>query len=185
MDKFVEEPKIELMDSHLDLPVLLEILECGDELKEQIGRALIVLLPTDLSPEVETHAFPDSSREIFRYFRAQMTVASAIEAPVTDDNYREFALLSDSIILPSLYVASNTVLTLAINLLGSFLFDKLKARGELNSDNTVESEIHFRDTKGNMQLLKYQGPADTYEKVATEFLKKTGHSGKGSSSLND
>lgn len=168
-----EEFSIEVVESNLDLAGLVAEMALDDELKERVAGAKILFLPTDLNPEDPIFAFPDSTREIFRYFQTQLNDTLAVEAVVADDNYTEFAFLFETIMLPLLYVASVTVLPLAINLLGSFIYDKLKTRGVSNSADIVESEIAFPDSNGNVRSLKYRGPAATFEKVVSDFVKQT------------
>ena len=168
-----EEFSIEVVDSNLDLAGLVAEMALDDDLKERVAGAKILFLPTDLSPENPVFAFPDSTREIFRYFQTQLNDTLAVEAVVADDNYTEFAFLSETITLPLLYVTSITVLPLAINLLGSFIYDKLKTLGVSNPADTVEAEIAFPDSNGNVRSLKYRGPAATFEKVVPDFIKQT------------
>ena len=174
-----EKYSIEVVDSNLDLAGLMAEMALDDELKERVAGAKILFLPTDLSPESPVLAFPDSTPEIFRYFQTQLNDTLAMEAVVTDDNYMEFAFLSETITLPLLYVASITVLPLAINLLASFIYDKLRTLSAANSADTVESEIVFPDSNGNMRSLKYRGPAATFEKIVPDFIKQTGELNQG------
>ena len=168
-----EKFSIEVVDSNLDLAGLVAEMALDDELKKRVAGAKILFLPTDLSPESPVLAFPDSTREIFRYFQTQLNDTLAVEAVVADDNYTEFVFLSETITLPLLYVASITVLPLAVNLLASFIYDKLRTLSASNSADTVKVEIAFPDSNGNVRSLKYRGPAATFEKIVPNFIKQT------------
>ena len=174
MNKEGKNFSIALSESSLDLDLIFSSLGDDDELKDRIRTAPVVFIPTDLRPEYEGWALPDSTRDIFRYIRSGLAEVAVVEAAVRDDDYKEFAHLSEQLIIPTLYIASNTLLSLVVNLLGSYIYDKLKNRGGSNSKDTVTSELHFRDRNGTQLSLKYDGPASTYEKVASEHIKELG-----------
>lgn len=156
---------LETSESTLDIDVIIASFNGDPELKDALHAATVLIVPTDLSPEYERPAFPNSTKDVYHLLREALGDRATVEALVCDDDYAEFAYHSEQLILPNLYIVDNVVLPLVISLLASYLFDLLKTRGDQNDDHKVKSEIHFVDRNGTQLSFKYDGPAVTYEQV--------------------
>ena len=73
---------------------------------------------------------------------------------------------------------------IAINILGSFLYDRLKDQRRIEGAR-VKSEIHFKIRDGTQLFLKYDGPVDTYERVTLQHLRGLGLLSEDNEDLED
>ena len=163
-------PLIEVSTSTLDIDTISASFADNADLSESIRSASVLIVPTDLGSEYEGPAFPLSTREVFRHLRVGFAEKGAVEAAVRDEDFKEFEYRFDVLILPVIYISSYVLVPLAVNLLGGYIYDKFKNR----ASGTVKSEIHYTDPSGAQVSFKYEGSADTYEKVSTEHLRELG-----------
>ena len=126
-----------------------------------------MVVPTVLDSEGEVEAFPDTTREIYQLLKAKLDEPFAVEAAVRDEDYKEFEYRSEIIILPAIFVATNVLLPIVVGVLSAYIYDRLRNSG----DGTVESELHFKDNNGKAILLKYKGPAASYEGLVTQLIR--------------
>ena len=164
-----------ISQSSLNLDSLLASFDDAPELKRTLQVADVIILPTDLSPEYEGPAFPDTTHEIFQRLRHALGEGAIVEAAVREEDYAEIVHLSETeIILPTIYVAEKVLLPLAIGLLASFVYDYLRSRRSQRSGGNVKSGLHFKDRNGTCLSHDYDGPADIYERVTMEQFRALG-----------
>ena len=94
-----------------------------------------------------------------------------VEIAVRENEYREFQYRSDSIIIPTLFIAKEILLPMVVNILGSFISDKLRNWGNSRESTTVTSEVHIVKENGEQIHCKYEGPGSTFVEVTREFLR--------------
>ena len=167
-------PLIDISASSLDIDALVASFAGDAELNESVRSASVLIVPTDLGLEYEGPAFPLSTREIFRHLSAGFADKATVEVAARDEEFKEFDYRSDCLIFPVLYISSHILVPLAVNLLGTYIYDKFKHRPGSNASGTVKSEIHFTDPSGAQVTLKYEGSASTYEKVSADHLRELG-----------
>ena len=172
---------IEVSASMLDIDAIVASFADDVGLNENLQTASVLIVPTDLGSEHEGPAFPLSTRELFGYLRAGFAEEATIEVAVRDEDFREFEHRSDCLILPVIYISSYVLVPLVVNLLGTFIDDRLKHR----SSGTVKSEIHFTDPSGAQVTFKYEGLASTYNKVSADHLCEIGVWLEGAQSPDD
>lgn len=161
---------IEITDSTLDLEALFAVLENVAGFTAQARDDLILIVPSDLGSRYEGVVFPGGTREFFRYLRGHVGDQAIVEAAVHDDDYQEFQFLSADIILPALYVASNVLLPLAVNLLSDWMSRRLHIGVGQESDKKVKAEVHFNQ-QGRLKNITYEGPASTFESIMLEAIR--------------
>lgn len=164
----------ESSESDLDIDALLASLGGDEDLRRSVRSASVILVPTDLSPEYDGPAFPESSRDFYKLLKSKLAGDVEVEAAVEDREYREFEYRSEDIIIPTLYLAKHTLLPLAIGLIASFIYDKIGNRRSSNSRDRVKSEIHFKSESGDLIRYQYDGPASTFEQVSMEHIRDLG-----------
>ena len=180
-----KKPLIQVVPSTLSIEPIVNSLVGEADLYESLRSASVLILPTDLSPEFEGPAFPLSTREIFGLLKGGLGNRWRVEAAVRDEEYKEFDYRSDALILPVIFVTSSILIPLVINLVGNYLYDKLKLREGSGVSATVKSEIHFVDPSGAQVTYKYDGPASTYEKLSEDHLREIGNWQEGTGSIDD
>ena len=170
MLKQSEDPLVEISSSTLAIGNLVASFKEDCELHDSLQEANVLIVPTDLSPEYDGPAFPEGTRDVFNYLQEELGDRAHVEATIRDDDYVEFAYRSEEIILPALHVALAISLPLVINLLSSYLYERLS--DGLWHRGKVRSEIHIKGKDGSQRMLKYHGPADTFERVVIECLRE-------------
>ena len=118
----------ESSESHLSIEDVLVFLGDNEDLKRTVRTSEVIVVPTDLRPEYEGPAFPKSTRDIYRLLKHELAGDAVVEAAVQDHEYREFEYRSEQLLLPTLYVTTLTLLPLVINIVSSYVYDKLKER---------------------------------------------------------
>ncbi len=172
---------VHVSTSHLDVAALLASFREDSEFKRRLEGAGVLIVPTDLSPEHEGPVFPDTTRPVFQLLRRGVGTHTTVDAAICDDDYVEFEYHSDAVILPVLFIADTMLLPLVVNLLASYVQDRLGRWRDQKGEDTVTSEFHFKGSDGTQMSLKYNGPAATYERVTLQQFSELGiSSSKGS-----
>ena len=168
-----DDPVVQVSESTLPVDELVASFQGYADLEHNLQTATVLIVPTDLCPEYMGPAFPQSTRDVFFILREKLGDRASVEAAVREEDYVEFAFRSDEIILPIVYLASHVLIPLAISILGSFLYDRLKDRRRIEGAK-VKSEVHFKTRDGSQLFLKYEGPVDTFERVTMQHLRGLG-----------
>ena len=165
-------PSIKVSASTLDIDALIESLDCDNEpgLRESLQNASVLIIPTDLQPEYDGPAFPETTLWILDYLRERLGDTATVDAVAKDEDYAEFAYRSEDIFLPHVFVASEVLVPLVVSLLGSFVYDLVNRRRDQRIQSHVNSEIYYKDGAGKILSIKYDGPADTYERTISRAL---------------
>lgn len=129
-----------------------------------LKEANLLLLPYhNIRPNVE-YCFSEYSEEFLRLLRIQKREDVIPDIAITDEDFQtiEFhSLLLDMGII----IVSYVVLPFTVNILASFVYDKIKAKHEKKENVTVRVEIITQDSKGNSKAIKYEGLASNFEIV--------------------
>ena len=167
-------PYAQISPSELDIDGIIVSFVDYPEFKDEIQSATVLILPSDLSPEHEGPVFPTSTSGVFDLLNTELGDRAIVNAAVRDEDYVEFDYHSEDIILPILFVAQGVLLPLVIEVLASFLYDCLKRDGGGESEDTVKSEIHVKAKDGTQLMYKYEGPAGTFERTASQHFRDLG-----------
>ena len=165
-----EGPTVRVSASELDLDALLAMYHNHPKFQDNLKKAAVLLLPTDLLPEYEGPVFPTTTPEVLRVLSENLDDEVTVDAAVLDEEYIEFEYRSEMVILPVVFVANAVLLPLVVNILGSYIFDRLKSRRVPASDATVRSQLHYERPDGGKFFLQYEGPAETFERVVLEKI---------------
>ena len=182
-----EGPTIRVSASELDFDALLATYDNRPKFQDNLRKAAVLLLPTDLRPDYEGPVFPTTTPEVLRVLSENLDDEVAVDAAILDEEYIEFEYRSEMVILPVVFVANAVLLPLVVNILGSYIVDRLKSRRVPASDATVKSQMHYVGPNGGKFFLQYEGPAETFERVVLEKISCLGSCADngGSSSGND
>ena len=163
---------IKVSVSELDVDALIASLDSDSEpgLRDSLQNASVLIIPTDLQPEYDGPAFPETTLWVLDYLRERLGDTATVDAIAKDEDYAEFAYRSEDIFLPHVFVASEVLVPLVVSLLGSFLYDLVNRRRDQRTQSHVNSEIYYKDGSGKILSIKYDGPADTYERTISQAL---------------
>ena len=158
--------------STLDIDTLVASFDSDPGLRDSLQQASVLIIPTDLSPEYEDPAFPETTFHVMEHLRESLGDSAIVEAAVRDKDYAEFAYRSEDLILPTLYVVDRILLPVVVSCLASFINERLKSRGRPKDESRVEGSFHYFKGKDEtrLSLLNYDGPADTFERVLSQYM---------------
>ena len=162
-----ESASVQVSESTLDMKELLAPYGTEPAFKNRLQNAAVLIVPTDLRPQYYGPVFPDTTREVFQHLRAGLDGIASVDALVRDEEFVDFQFNSEEMNLPVLLVQSALV-SLVINILASYIYDRLRIVPGEKSDGRVKSELHIKDGLGAQTLLRYDGPADTFETVVAQ-----------------
>ena len=165
---------VQISPSALDVDDLIATFDDSIEFRDRLREAAVLIIPTDLRPEYEGPVFPIGTSEVFRYLSDNMDNHAIVEAAILDEDYIEFEHRSETLILPVIFIAKDVLLPLVVNLLGSFIHERLTTRRVQESESTVKSKVHYERADGEKFLMDYEGPADTFEKIVLQEIKDSG-----------
>ena len=171
--------------STLDIDALIASFESVPQLRDNLQRATVVIVPTDLSPQYEGPAFPESTRDVLHHLQDNLRDHAIVEAAVRDEDYVEFALRFEEVILPVLFLANHVMLPLVVGTLASYTRDYLDRLGGQKPGDKVTSELHVKRCDGTQVFVKYDGPVATYEREVLKCFRDLGLSPKERGPLND
>ena len=157
--------------SKLDVEALVASLGDDPELQNNLQAASVLIIPTDIGREHEGPVFPNTTREVYQRLREELDESAIVEAAVRDEDYEEFLFHSDDIILPVLFIAREILVPVVVSILASYIYDRLRKRGEQSAKSTVKSKIHVMRRNQDPMLIEYDGPAETFERSFLQILR--------------
>ena len=165
MNEQNDTPSIAVSVSMFDIGAIAT--QFGDDgaLEHSIRSAAVVILPTDLGFDNVGPAFPFETRELFRRLSESFSGKWTAEVAAREVDYFEFDFRSDSIIIPTLYIGSQIALPIVLNVISSFIHDKIGYWRNANSSGTAEGELYVEKPDGTKVWCRYKGPASTLEQI--------------------
>ena len=104
----------------------------------------VLLLPYEHFRGGYNILFSEYATEILRYLNNTKQIKA--DAPCSDEDFKEIEL-HDAVIDLGIFLLSGVVLPIFLNLISSFLYDKIKNKGE--DANKVEAKIVINANKDN------------------------------------
>ena len=142
------------------------------ELHELLRQANAVVLPRLGHLGYESPVFAPHTAEFVHHLQAAGDERVRMEIASTDEEYRELGLHADIWYLPVVLLADPTLGPVIVNLISSFIYDQLK---KLLPGKKAEVQAELLIDRGAGTLsLRYKGPAETYEAVMKEALRRHG-----------
>ena len=168
------EPICFVENSSINIEGVIESAGGTPEFKASLRKASVLLLPSQLPGEDVPPAFPQNTPYLLRQLKRDLGESVTVDAAIHDDNYAEFQFLSIDAYLPVIYVAQSVLLPLVVSTIGSYIAGHLK-RGDANTiQSKVKGEIKFKGKNGEEFSLRYEGPANTYEKLNLQQIHELG-----------
>ena len=93
-----------------------------------------------------------------------------MEALVREENYHEYVLHSEQLVLPILCALSEPAVQLAVRILIDYAASYFSQRPDTVAARTVQSELYISKPNGPVLHHKYDGPAETFESVLPSIL---------------
>ena len=162
---------IQIAISSFDLGSLLASFDGYPDFRAELQSAEVLIIPSFLDPEYDGPVFPGTTSQVFRMLKNGLDGQAVVDAAIRDEDYLEFEFLSADIIFPAIFVAKEAFLPLIINILASYLYAHISSR-ERRVAAQVKSEIHFDTEQGRRLHIKYEGPADQFERIALKSIEE-------------
>lgn len=132
----------------------------SDQLKKQLAKANVLILPTEGFRDKPEPLFPEGTEGLFSYFQDNKNESLHIDILVEDEEYKEYALHYDLVNI-GVFLVVNIITPIFTGLLTNYIQNKLGSKVN-KSDITVEL-IVVDNMKMKATRLQYQGPAVEFE----------------------
>lgn len=142
------------------------------ELRTLLESANVLILPRPGHATYDKPVFAPHTADFARYLMSRAATDISVEVASTDEDYRELGLHADIWYLPIVLVADAAIGPIVVNLVSSFIYDQMK-RLLPGKKAEVQSELLIDRDSGTLSLT-YTGPAETYESVMKEALRRNG-----------
>ncbi|MCM3743880.1 hypothetical protein M3193_06965 [Sporosarcina luteola] len=154
---------LEIHDTSSALNTFLEMDVFNNDTKKRVIEADIVLLPNFEVAGGVDRAFQPDTVSFYKYSIANKGNELKFELLENKGEEKTLALHSFDIWIPFIYIGSTVLLPLTINLVSSFVYDKMKGRP--NDEPTVHFDLLVEDKeKGKSKHLSYKGSAKDFKK---------------------
>jgi hypothetical protein len=153
---------LEIQEASKPLKLYFDMEEFNDDTKERVKKADIILLPNfDIKDGVD-RAFQPDTVTFYKYSIANKDNYLEIELFENKGQEKFLALHSFDIWIPLMYIGSSILLPGAINLVSSYVYERMKGRP--NDEPTVHFNLLIEDKeKGKSKHLTYKGPIEGFE----------------------
>ena len=162
---------IQITMSPFDLGSLLASFDGYPDFRAELQSAEVLIIPSFLDQEYDGPVFPGTTSQVFRMLKNGLAGLAVVDAAIRDEEYVEFEFLAADIILPAIFVAKEAFLPLIINILASYLYAHVSSRSR-RAATQVKGEIHFDTEQGSRLHIKYEGPADQFERIAMKSIEE-------------
>lgn len=127
---------------------------------EDIKNANVLIIPNEFFGDRKILSFPECTSEFYHFLKNRSEIQT--EICIDDDKYEKLELHADIIYMATLIV-QYAALPILVNLISSFLYDKVKSMNkEVNKTNM---NIHIVvEEKGKTKKISYEGSIEYFEK---------------------
>lgn len=152
------ESKIEVRESNVTFETVYKSDYAPKD--EKFRQANCLILPYENFRSGVDYCFSEYAQEVLEYSRDNSDLNMDIAA--TDDNYKVIELHS-LLLQVGIFVASSIVLPVVVNVVSSFVYDKIKKLHEKKEDVEVRVTFISVNADGTSKQISYDGPADKLE----------------------
>ena len=137
---------------------------------ENFKKANCLILPYKNFREGVDYCFSEFAQEVLQYSKENSDGNVLMDIAATDDSYREIELHS-LLLQIGIFAASSVLLPAVVNLVSSYVYDKIKKLHRKESDVEVRVTYISVLPDGSSRALNYEGPADKLGEI-TKNLKQ-------------
>ncbi len=130
----------------------------SEELKNNLRKAKVLLVPTEGFRDKNISVFPVESEELFTYIKNTLPSDFKVDICIRDEDYKELALHADSVILANLVVTA-LVAPIVVNIVGEYIKQKILKYDE---KRRVKVSLTVVDEEGKSKNLTYEGNAEDF-----------------------
>lgn len=133
----------------------------SDQLRQQLSKSNVLLLPQEDFREGTGIIFPLGTDEFFSYLRENAPEEVAVDILVEDSDYKEIALFSDLLIILGTFFVTSIVAPIFVNLVSDYLIKKKLPK---KTTSQVRIEILIEGDKGTTRVF-YEGSVSDFYKT--------------------
>lgn len=141
----------------------------SDELKAELRKADILLVPVLENSEKKISVFADHSENVFLFLKNKMPLNYKVDICVEDNDYKELALHYDLTNLGA-FICTYLALPLFINLISQYIYERIS---KIRKDQAIKVSITTVGKKGLSKKIEYEGNAEYFPQII-EKLKELG-----------
>jgi len=127
-----------------------------NEIKENLKKASILLIPTLGFRDNEKPNFPVGTTELFEYFKRNSPAEVTVDICIGDNLYSELGLYSNYKRLGN-FLVSTVALSIFLNILSSYIYDKMikveDSKPPIQIINNIDNSVHI-DTEPEKKVTK-------------------------------
>lgn len=132
---------------------------------EEIKQANVLFLPDENRYNEHGVHFPETTSEMFQYFRDNATGDMNVNIAISDSDFQMLEKHADIIEIVKLIVDS-TVFSIVIGLITNYIYDKLKKEHKNPDAVNARLEIIVEDRKAKTsKKISYEGPSSDIQNV--------------------
>ncbi|NLE04327.1 MAG: hypothetical protein GX638_05920 [Crenarchaeota archaeon] len=155
---------VTIEESTLDFDSIKQEAYYPKELDDYLSKCDVWIVPEEIHRDGYDILFPEHTKDVKRFLFCK---GMKIDVPCKDDDFHEIELHDASILLGS-FLLTSIVLPLFINLISSYIYDKVLSK---DKDNEVKLNLHIKSQKGKVVKIKYKGPASKMNSTLKEVEK--------------
>ncbi len=135
-----------------------------------INNTDVLLLPYERFREGYEILFSEQAKEILRFLENSNQIK--VDVPCSDEDFKEIEL-HDAVFDLGIFLLTSAVLPVFLNLISSYLYDKIKKRGKDAKAVETKIEINVEKDKNKTIKFKYKGSAKGFVDSLKEIEKIT------------
>lgn len=153
---------LRISESSLNFSRIISMPYTPEEYMDDIKYANVLLIPEDRYQD-GTWLFTEYTSEIYNYLKENASEDVKMDICISDKDYKKLELHSEVINLGE-FLVTNVILSIFINLLSSYLYDKLRKNHKKPKDVNTSVNITV-EKNGKSKKITYSGSVENFEKV--------------------
>lgn len=130
----------------------------SEELKNNLKKANILLVPNEGFRDKNIPVFPVKSEELFTYIKNRLPLDFKVDICIKDEDYKELALHTDLVILGS-FVVTILAAPILVNIISEYIKQKILKDKE---KRRVKVSLTVVDEEGKSKNLTYEGNTENF-----------------------
>lgn len=169
------ESKIIVLDSEINFDKIYEKEYVPKEYISDIKKSNFLIIPCEKYKNENCIFFPECTREFLEYLRDSDEKSIVVDIASSDESFKQLELHSSEIEVATIII-KDVILSIAINLISSFLYDLVKKYRKKPENVNAKVNIITEETKSKKsKTIFYEGPVsgikDALEMAAKDIFK--------------
>jgi hypothetical protein len=137
-----------------------------EEIRSELARCQVLIVPEIGFRDYDKPLFPVGTESLLATLKRSLGSSVQVDICISDANYAELALHSDTCRL-GCFVVLSVVLPLFLNVIANVIYEKMKANPERTD---ISFNMTVVDTNGVSKNISYEGPAKGFNTAAKHII---------------